>query len=177
MEVKLLDSPERQISPEELQAPGFDELPSDSPWRYKVREGDGFVIQIKNLLTKDPLNALHVFILNCAGSGRVERLGSVQIPAGSLHVLWSDRQLGIPFRPTVATERKEIVDRLVVVGTTRSDQDLSFLKVDESFAEVIQRYRNRDRGEDAKEMMTRAPESATPVEKWTAEMVTLRIYK
>jgi hypothetical protein len=166
LKVKLLDSPERRISPEELQAPSFDELPSDSLWRYKVREGDGFVIRIENQ-AQEPLN---VFLFNCAGSGRVEHLGSVEIPAGSLHVLWSDQKLGIPFYPAVATEGTEIIERLIVVGTTLQDQDLRYLRVDESFAEVIQRYR------DAKDMGTRALPT-TLVEKWTAEMVTLRIYR
>jgi Caspase domain len=167
LKIKLLASPERQISPEELQAPRFDELPSDSPWRYKVREGDGFVIRIENQAQE----SLNVFIFNCAGSGRVEHLGSVEIPAGSLHVLWSDQQFGTPFYPTVATQRTEIVERLIAVGATVKDKNLSYLRVDESFAEVIQLYR------DAKEMLTRAPTPATPAEKWTAEMVTLRIYQ
>lgn len=185
LEVKLLDSPDSQVSSEQLQAPGFDELPSDfeKHCRYRVQEGNGFAIQIKNLLAPDPdkplsdHNALQVFILNCAGSGRVENLGSAHIPAGSQHVLWSDKQLGIPFCPTVATERKEIIDRLVVVGTTLANQDLSFLKVDESFAEVIQCYRNRDRSGDAKDTLPRALESSTLVEKWTAQLIALRIYK
>ncbi|HET9212260.1 MAG TPA: caspase family protein [Thermoanaerobaculia bacterium] len=164
LEVKLLDCPERQISPEDLQAPGFSELPSGGPWRYKVQEGDGFVIRIGNS-AKDPL---HVFVLNCAGSGRVEHLGSAQIPAGAMHVLWDSRQLGIPFYPTLATERAEMVERLIVVGTTLPDQDLSYLELDNSFAEVIARFPDREFG-------TR---SLSPlVEKWTAEMVTVRIYK
>jgi hypothetical protein len=164
LEVKLLGSPERQISPEDLQAPGFNELLSDSPWRYKVREGGGFVIRIANH-AKDPLE---VFVLNCAGSGRVEHLGSAQIPPGAMHVLWSSRKLGIPFYPTVATERTEIVDRLIVVGTTLPDQDLSYLEIDDSFADVIERFPDREFG-------TR---SLSPlVERWTAERVTVRIYK
>ncbi len=164
LEVKLLDCPERQISPEDLQAPGFDELPSDNPWRYKVKEGDGFVIRIANR----SLDPLHVFVLNCAGSGRVQHLGSAQIPAGAMHVLWDSRKLGIPFYPTVAAERTEIVERLIVVGTTLPDQDLSYLEIDSSFAEVIARFPDREFG-------TR---SLSPlVEKWTAETVTVRIYK
>ncbi len=164
LEVKLLGSPERQISPEDLQAPGFDELPSDDPWRYKVREGEGFVVRIENR-AKEPLQ---VFVLNCAGSGRVEHLGSAQIPAGAMHVLWSSRKLGIPFYPTVATDRTEIVDRLIVVGTTLPDQDLSYLELDNSFAEVIARFPDREFG-------TRS--LSTLVERWTAEAVTVRIYK
>ena len=164
LEVKLLDAPERQLSPEDLQAPGFDELPSGDPWRYQVREGDGFVVRIANR-AKDPLE---VFLLNCAGSGRVEHLGSAQIPAGAMHVLWSSRKLGIPFYPTVAADRTEIVDRLIVVGTTLPDQDLSYLELDDSFADVIARFPDREMG-------TR---SLSPlVERWTAEMVTVRIYK
>lgn len=162
--VKLLDCPERQISPQDRQAPGFNELPLDNPWRYKVKEGKGFVIRIENR-AKDPLE---VFVLNCAGSGRVEYLGSAHIPVGAMHVLWSGQELGIPLYPTVATDRTEIVERLIVVGTTLQDQDLSYLELDDSFAEVIARFPDREMG-------TR---SLSPiVEKWTAEMVTVRIYK
>jgi hypothetical protein len=164
LEVKLLDCPERQLSAEDLQAPSFDELLSGDPWRYEVREGDGFVIRIANR-AKDPLE---VFVINCAGSGRVEYLGSAQIPAGAMHVLWSSRKLGIPFQPTVATDWTETVERLIVVGTTLPDQDLSYLEIDSSFAEMIASFPDREFGSRS---------LSTLVERWTAETVTVRIYR
>jgi hypothetical protein len=167
LEVRLLDAPERQLSAEDLQAPAFDELPAGDPWRYQVREGDGFVVRIANR-AKDPLS---VFLLNCAGSGRVEHLGSAQIPAGAMHVLWNDRKLGIPFNPTVASEGKEMIDRLIVVGTTLPDQDLSYLELDDSFADLIARFPDRTKDMGSRDL------PAALVERWTAETVTVRIYK
>jgi caspase domain-containing protein len=169
LRIEMLDCGSRPVlSPEDLQAPSFPQLPFDAPWRYKVREGEGFALRIDNMAE----DTLSVFVLNCSGSGRVEYLGDAEIPAGSLHILWCDGNLGSPFYPAVGADRKEIVDRIVVVGTTLPDRDLRYLQVAESFADVIRRYRISE----PKDALSRALE-ATPVEKWTAEMVTLRIYK
>jgi hypothetical protein len=166
LQVELLDCRNMaMVAPENLQAPSFPQLSSDTFWRNKVQEGDGFAIRIDNR-AEDPL---HVFVLNCTGSGRVENLGRVEVPAGSLQILWREGILGSAFYPAVGVDRPEIVDRLVIVGTTLSNQNLSYLELDESLAEVIRRPRECMSG----------PRSASgsPVEKWTAEMVTLRIYR
>jgi hypothetical protein len=167
LQVSLLDCRNMpKMAPEDLQAPSLSGLPLDPTWGYKVQEGEGFAIRIDNQ-APDQLN---VFVLNCAGSGRVEYLGLAEIPPGSQHILWCDGTLGNPFYPAVGTDRKAIVDRLVIVGTTLPDRNLSYLQVHESFAEVIQRCR------DGRDALNRSTPTA-PVEKWTAEMVTLQIYK
>lgn len=167
LQVELLDCRNTAaIAPENLQAPSAPPLSSDTPWNYKVQEGQGFAIRIDNRDEDAPLN---VFVLNCTGSGRVENLGHVEVPAGSLQILWREGILGSAFYPAVGVDRPEIVDRLVIVGTTLPDRDLSYLELDESLAEVIRRPRECMSGP------TRSA-SVSPVEKWTAEMVTLRIY-
>ncbi|HEY0558023.1 MAG TPA: hypothetical protein VGG20_27485, partial [Thermoanaerobaculia bacterium] len=110
---------------------------------------------------------LYVTVLNCTGSGRVEYLGDVEVPAGSPQVVWREGILGSPFDPAVGVDKSSVVDRLVVVGTTLPDRDLRFLESDVSFAEVIEGDR------DARNRSV----PNFPAEKWTAEMITLRIYK
>ncbi len=167
LQVELLDCRNTAVAAsQDLQAPSFPQLPTDMPWNYKVQEGEGFAFRIDNR-AYDPLD---VFVFNCTGSGRVENLGHVEVPPGSLQILWREGILGSPFYPARGVDRPEVVDRLVIVGTTLPDQDLSYLELDESLAEVIRRPR---------ECMSGPARSASgsPVEQWTAEMVTLRIYR
>lgn len=174
LEVRLLDCRNMpKLSGEECQSPKLPQYPIDPDWGYKLREGDKFALRIDNTAQDD----LHVFVLNCAGSGRVETLGmgSVEIPARSMHVLWRNQDLGQPFYPAVATQRTEIVERLIVVGTTLPNQDLGYLRISESFEELIQRLRRGDPDREGKDIS--GSESATPVEQWTAKLITLRIYK
>lgn len=173
LKIKLLDCrnmPKLALK-SEVQSPRLPQFPIDPKWGYKIREREGFAIRIDNRAQDD----LHVFVLNCAGSGRVEYLGHAEIPARSIHVLWCDQVLGKPFYPGVGADRQEIFDRLVAVGTTLPDQDLSYLKIDESFAKVIQRHRDRDRGPEARDTMDHSEQPS--IEKWASDMVTLRIYK
>jgi hypothetical protein len=162
LHVELLDC-RKMAAAGDLQAPVLPELAADSPWRYKVRDGDGFAIRVENRAG----SLLFVTVLSCAGSGRVEYLGDVEVPAGSRQVVWRQGILGAPFLPAVGADRTSIVDRLVIVGTTLPDRDLRYLEADYSFAEIIRG--ERDSG-------TRTAPNF-PAEKWTAEMVTLRIYK
>jgi hypothetical protein len=165
LQVELLDCRNTAgVAPENFQTPSFPQLPGDTPWSYKVQAGEGFAIRVDNR-AQDPL---HVFVLNCTGSGRVENLGYAEVPAGSLQILWREGILGSAFYPSVGIDRSEVVDRLVIVGTTLPDRDLSYLELDESLAEVIRHPRECGPARSA---------SGSPVEKWTAEMVTLRIYR
>jgi hypothetical protein len=166
LSVELLDC--RSIgssATEDLQAPIFPQLASDSPWNYKVREGDGFAVRINNRCG----DLLHVSVLNCAGSGRVEHFGSIEVPPGSPQILWADSgmRFGQPFFPSTGTQKDSVVDRLIVVGTTLPDRDLDFLATGVSFEEALNGERDG---------LTRASTNP-PVEQWTAELVTLRIYK
>src|SRR4051812_3686969 len=164
LRVELLDCPDMTaLTAEDLQAPDFPTLSPDAPWNGKVKEGNGFAIAIGNRVGCP----LYVTVLNCAGSGRVEYLGDVEVPAGSRQVVWREGVLGSPFYPAVGAAGESIVDRLVIVGTTLPNRSLRYLESDYSFAEVINGQ--RDTG-------TRTAPNF-PAEKWTAEMVTLRIYQ
>jgi hypothetical protein len=162
LHVELLDCRD-MTKAGDLQAPDLPQLPADSPWRYKVRDGDGFAIRIANRTG----SLLYATVLNGTGSGRAEYLGDVEVPAGGQQVVWREGVLGSPFCSAVGVDRDSIVDRLVIVGTTLPDRDLRYLESDYSFAEIIRG--DRDAG----------PKNAPnfPAERWTAERVTLRIYR
>jgi hypothetical protein len=164
LRVDLLDCPDMTaLTAEDLQSPDFPTLPPDEPWNGKVKEGNGFAIAIANRVGCP----LYVTVLNCAGSGRVEYLGDVEVPAGSRQVVWREGVLGSPFYPAVGADGESIIDRLVIVGTTLPNRDLRYLESNYSFAEIVNG--ERDAG------TRNAPNF--PAEKWTAEMITLRIYK
>jgi hypothetical protein len=164
LQVELLACPDMTtLTAEDLQAPDFPQLAFDPPWTYKVQDGNGFVFRIENRAGC----MLYVTVLNCTGSGRVEYLGDVEVSPGSRQVVWREGVLGSPFNPAVGTDRDSVIDRLLIVGTTLPDRDLRFLEADVSFAEIIQKY--RDAGGKSTPNF--------PAEKWTAELITLRIYK
>ena len=162
LHIELLDCKDMAHAGD-LQAPQLPQLASDVPWNYKVRDGNGFAIRIENRVG----SPLYVTVLNCTGSGRAEYLGDVEVPADSRQVVWRQGILGNPFYPAVGADRASIVDRLVIVGTTLPDRDLRYLESDYSFAEIIRG--ERDAGSRT------APNF--PAERWTAEMITLRIYR
>jgi hypothetical protein len=163
LSVELLDCVDlRGITIENFQAPPLRALPFDLSYKFEVKEGEGFAISIRN---QGP-ELLHVTVLNCAGSGRIEFLGQAEVKPGALQTLWQDGKLGIPFDPRVATDRASIVDRLVVVGTTLPGQDLSYFAKNVSFAKAMEI--DRDAG-------TRGDKP--PVEQWTAVMVPLLIQR
>ena len=162
LHIELLDCRDLTTAGD-LQAPNLPQLASDEPWDYKVRDGSGFAIRIKNRAA----SLLYVTVLSCTGSGRAEYLGDIEVPAGFGQVLWREGILGSPFDPAVGTDQKSVVDRLIIVGTTLPDRDLHYLESDYSFAEIV-------RGERDSGSRT-APNF--PAERWTAEMVTLRIYR
>jgi hypothetical protein len=185
LQVELLDCRTLQTSGNgSLQDPDLPQLAFDDVWRYQVREGEGFAIRISNRISDPNAPPLNVVILNCAGSGRVEYLADGEIVAGAHQVFWRSSVQGSPFFPALATDddRSEIVDRIVAVATTLPNQDLKYLEVRESFAETLQSYRSEDKDPDSRDTLGDAQRTARkapqlPVEKWTAEMVTLRIYK
>jgi hypothetical protein len=176
LQAELLIAPARTAAGESaedferLQDPDYPQVARDSTGVYQIREGEGFAIRVSNQVADPASPPLQVSILNCAGSGRVEYLGDGEIAAGARQVFWYRDDLGIPFRPDVGVPgRMEMIDRIVVVATTRPDQDLHYLEVRESFAEVLGVHRS-DRDMAAP---TRTP--PPPVEQWTAVQVPVRI--
>lgn len=163
--VRLLDAREAAAIPAaELHDPPLPEVSPDPERRYRYLLGHGQPICIA--VENRSAEPLYVSLLNCTGSGRVEILGTtqVQIPPRRRQALWLGGNLGNAFRCGVPAGRRSTVDRLIAVGATVPDLDLSFLRVKESFEEVL--------GATMREML---PDEAEPRERWTATQVTVKI--
>jgi caspase domain-containing protein len=169
LQISLLDCDNVTMTGMHLQDPDLPELRLGTMSRYEIREKASFAIRVENRASFP----LHVFVFNCAGSGRVEYLGDAEIPFQARQVFWCGGILGSPFYPTVGLAGPSAVERLVIVGTTRPDQDLQHLAVAESFAETLGQYREVLEGD--RDMGQKPASPAPPVEQWTAELVSLRI--
>ncbi len=97
-------------------------------------------------------------------------LGTGQIPARARERFWSTNHLGTPFAAQLPRDQQVGVDRIVAIGTTESGVDLSYLRQDTGFAELIHRVggpKDRDLGQSA------VP--APPAEQYTAAVADLWI--
>lgn len=148
---------------EELHDPALPEAEPDAEGRhrYQLTDGQPVCFSVESRLTRP----LYTHVINCSSSGRVEILGPTQfeVPARKRQTIWMGGHLGRPFPCRISTGRVFNVERLMVVGTTSPDVDLSHLRVKQSFADA---------------MSTRRGDTSTkqePTDAWTAAMVTARI--
>ncbi len=110
---------------------------------------------------------LRVTLLNSAASGKVQLLGDQIIDAQSSYVFWASSALGEPFAMAVPDGRQQCIDRLTAIGTTGLTTDVSYLRVDRRFSDVLPTTRGeRDIGH--------AP--GPPVEQWTATQAIVKTH-
>lgn len=158
LRLEVLTCPaDRQLATAEAQAANLPEAPTRGAGTYALLSGARVCFRVHN----DSLHRLRVTLLNSAGSGRVQLLGDEVIDAGRFHVFWARSNLGSPFQMSPPPNTTQCIDRMVAIGRTDVASDLSHLRVDKSFAQVIQR--TRDAGEDRD--IGGADE---PIEHWTA---------
>jgi hypothetical protein len=158
LRLSLLDCTHLEgVDPQQPQLP---ELPPGPCTTYALQSEHPFCVRVTNTSRQD----LHVTVFNCTASGRVELLGSLQLPPEAAHVLWMDT-LGQPFLPWLGIQHPVGIERLVAIGTTRHDVDLSYLELGPSFEEVAA----------ATYKEVRRPSPAAPSELWTACAVMLRL--
>ena len=161
LQVTLLACPkERDLTAAEAQAATLPEAPAGTEFPYDLKTDDKVCVRVRN--TSD--QSLRVTLLNSAASGRVELLGDQIIDRRSFYVFWLSNNLGTPFVMTPPTGRTQGIDRIVAIGTTVLDRDISYLRSDESFSDVATGIRTRD--------MTKT--STPPAERWTATEVVVR---
>ena len=158
LQLEVLTCPsDRQLGAAEAQAANLPEAPTRGTRTYALLSGARVCFRVRNEST----DRLRVTLLNSARSGRVQLLGDEVIDAGKLHVFWARGALGAPFQMSPPQSATQCIDRMVAIGRTAMDSDLNHLRVDKSFAQVIQR--TRDAGED------RDIDGADkPIEHWTA---------
>lgn len=138
LHVRVLDCRDlTELSAADLQDPPLPELPPDPEHRYRylVEHGQPACVVIENRSS----TRLYANLINCAASGRVEILGATQleIPPARRQTFWLRGLLGKAFPCTLPKNRSSGVERLIAVGTTVPDVDLSFLQQSASFEEAI----------------------------------------
>jgi len=161
LRVRLLDCPASWAG--DGHDPALPEVGTDPKGKvhYVATPGQRIAIHVENRSGEH----LYTNILNCAVSGRVEILGPAQleIPPGRRLTFWLGGHLGKPFGCGLPEARSSGVDRIIAVGTTRPDADLSSLKLTGSFEDALQPMRDF------------TCEEGDPDELWTATLVTLKL--
>jgi hypothetical protein len=158
LRLEVLTCPaERQLAAAEAQAANLPEAPTRGAGTYALLSGARVCFRGHN----DSLHRLRVTLLNSAGSGRVQLLGDDIIDGGRSHVFWARSNLGSPFQMSPPPNTTQCIDRMVAIARTDVASDLGHLRVDKSFAQVIQR--TRDAGVD-RDIGGGDP----PIEHWTS---------
>jgi hypothetical protein len=157
LRLSLLSCDHHQLAAAEAQTVALPEVTGSDRARYEVSVHDLVCIAVHN----DSDHDLHVTLVDVAASGRVILLGTVQIPRHSRERIWNGNNLGSPFEVSLPVGQPVGVDRIVAIGTTVAGMDLSHVREDTSFAELVQldrSFRSRD---------LRAP-AGPPVEQYTS---------
>lgn len=161
LELRVLRCPQGLVSAAEAQAGALPEAPSRAERSYLVPSGMLVCFQAAN----HSQHRLRVTLLNSAASGKVQLLGDEILEPGTIHVFWAGGTLGSPFQITPPRGGDRCIDRLVAIGRTSVGHDLGYLRVDRSFAEIIQRSRS------AGGIAGGGQQKASVLERWTATQV------
>jgi hypothetical protein len=109
---------------------------------------------------------LRVTLVRAASSGKVELYGDRVIDAGTLEHFG---RLDAPFRLSLPNSKQRGVDRLIAIGTPALTKDLGHLRLDTTFAQLLDVDRTR-RPQD-----TTLHRPTPPPEQWTAAQVVFEL--
>lgn len=168
LKLTVLHCPER-LDPAALAA-DLSEAPSSSAATYELRSGDRVCFCVANRSA----HPLRITLLNSAESGKVQLLGDQVIESGTDYVFWAGNALGRPFSMSLSEGKERCIDRLVAIGRTSMEVDLSYLRVRDTFAAALERMRGHTRGvgKDIDDDELAPP----PMEGWTAAQAIVRTY-
>ncbi len=145
-----------------------EEAPKGSGGDYNLPDGFPFCIEVTNHQPE----TLNVTILNCTAGGKVEYLDAKPVRELSTDWFWLAGEIGEAFEAWPSMGRLHAADRLIAVGTSRRDVDLSTMGVADNVQDVVDRVVNREFTRDV-----RPRPAAAPAEIWTATTTTVRIYQ
>jgi hypothetical protein len=66
------------------------------------------------------------------------------------------------------------IDRMVAIGRTAMAHDLSYLRVDRSFAQVTQRTRSSEDTRGNRDIDGELPSNVAPIDHWTAAQIVIK---
>jgi hypothetical protein len=163
LDLRVLSCPQWQMPAARAQMPELEQAPRHAARAYSLTVGAHVCFQVHNA----SLRRLRVTLLNSAASGRVQLLGDEVVDPKRTHMFWANSSLGLPFEMTPPRGVSRCIDRLVAIGRTTVGHDLTYLRVDRAFADVIARSRSAGRGVDDGSRATSGPEQ------WTAAQVVI----
>jgi hypothetical protein len=167
LQISLLACPkERKLTPAEAQAADLPEAGTPGEFPYELAMGDDVCIRVRNTSGQ----RLRVALLNSAATGRVQYLGDQIIDPRSFYVFWARNDLGSPFTMKPPEDAMQGIDRIVAIGTTAFDKDISYLRLDTTFAEIADATRGGSENRDFDDNTTNNP----PADQWTATQMVVR---
>jgi len=179
LSLRLLDCNDAEalaaLTDAQLADPPLAEVQRDTDAVYAVPSGARFCLRVANASTA----TLHVTVLNCSVGGLVEMLGTTSLRPGVSDVVWQAGQFRRGFRanpdrlpgvPRAVPAADSVVDRLMAIGTTRPDADLSYLAVGKTIQQLVDELLGGRGVLDEPE-----PAASGPSELWTATIAPLRI--
>jgi Caspase domain len=139
---------------------------------YVLRAGARVCFEVRN----HSAHSLRVTLVNSAASGKVQFLGDTTIAANEFHTFDGGNREGA-FQMVLPPGLHHGLDRLIVIGR-RNAHDLGYLRVDRTFADVVNAAREAlagprivTRGGDQDHRPLVAPPGArqttSPLEQWT----------
>lgn len=160
LDLRVLLSPNDPVPARDAQDPKLSEAPMQDG-RYQVPEGAAICAAIHNRADEE----LHVTLLNVAANGKVQVLGEASVLPGRRHVFWRASNLGHAFKMRLVDGADRSRDRFVAIGRTTRAHDLDYLRVTETFQQVVQ-DKGKDRPVDDESELA-------PLERWTAAQVVI----
>ena len=168
------------MTQEQLADPQLPEVGRDEQGIYFVKQKSRSCVKVSNA----SLFTLQVTLLNCSAGGLVEYMGEATLREGASQVMWFRSEVGkgfpampdnLPLPSDSVAPFPFVTDRLIVIGTTRRDVNLNYLRVDKTFQQVVD---ENVLPRDARAMTEDAERSSnSPVELWTATLTPLRIHR
>jgi hypothetical protein len=169
LELKLLACRDgADLTAEEAQIGKLDEVPMENGM-YAVAAGARVCVYVRN---RSPLR-LKVAVFDAASEGEVQLLEDVMIEPEEYHVLWAQKILGKPYTMPLPDGVTCARDRLVAIGRSSPAYELDYLRVDQTFADVVNR--GDQQIDDAAERRMDDGTRAAATERWTAVQAVMEI--
>lgn len=151
--------------------PKLDECPRDSEGVYALKHGDRVAVGVVNRSNI----ALEAALFDCTAAGTVEFIDNIQLAPWESKVFWYPLQPRKPFKITLAKERQQGTDQLVVIGTSKRDVNWTSLKQDQrSVQEVVDQTLDPER-DLTKSLLDEGDKRGKGIEQWTSTLVPVRI--
>ena len=161
LDLRLLSCPTRQLPASRAQDHDLVEATTRGKRSYSVAIGTRVCFQVHN---RGP-RRLRVTLLNSAASGRVQLLGDDVVDPSKAHTFWAHGSLGVPFEMTPPRGKVRCIDRPIAIGRTAMAHDLSYLKTERTFEDILAASRSVHRGMDS-----RGGDDRDGAEEWTAAL-------